>query len=202
MLGFDNKALILFPKEENYSNKPSLYKIQFRNAYKNLCAYLESVGITPHAFYTDDLAREFNNGEMEWVSTLNTAERFFVSKHCVGMADAMKPMLEFPEVYQLTESKDPSNPKGTEDEKFDLVLRHNTRAANAIIPKYKIVIHFAIPKRAQYKVAKKPNDGKIRIDVSATTFVPTAYFSGNVENMNDLLDAPYANRALDNWGLV
>ena len=36
MQGFDTRALLLFPKYENYQNKPPAYKYQFKKAVEKL----------------------------------------------------------------------------------------------------------------------------------------------------------------------
>ena len=51
-----------------------------------------------------------------------------------------------------------------------------------------------------YKATSKTGDGKIRIHVSANTFIPTVYMSGQEENPIDVLGVGYANRGLDVWG--
>lgn len=200
MLGFDDKALILFPKLENYDNKGSAYKFQFKKAVDNMCKYLASINITPHVFYTDDVARLVNHPDFVWVSTLGTADRFFISKYCDGCSEALtKDMISMPDIYNEIEMKDPGNPNMSVEERFEMILRHDSKASTKIIPTYKIVIHFAVKGKSKYKVATKQGDGKIRINVNAANFMPTVYMSGNEENACDLLAIPYANRCLDNW---
>lgn len=201
MKGFDDKALLLFPKLESYENRGYKYHHQFKQAVKNLIAYLSSVGIEPHVFYTDDIARELRCPEFKYVSTLSTADKFFTSKYCTGMTDALTlKMIEFPEIYNAITAKDPGSLDMSTEARFDMVLRHNSKAVSKIIPTYKIVIHFMIPNNAQYKATSKTGDGKIRIHVSANTFIPTVYMSGQEENPIDVLGVGYANRGLDVWG--
>ena len=202
MKGFDTKALILFPKWENFDSKSNSYKYQFKKALINLVRYFESIGIEPHVFYTDDIARFFKLPEFKWVSTLGTADRFFISKHCDGCEDAMQlQQITYDELYNDILAKDPGSLDLSETDRFEMVLRHSIKAAAAIIPTYKIVAHFSLPKKAQYKVTTKPGDGKIRMNINASTFSPTVYISGNEENACDLLGVPFANRSLDVWGL-
>ena len=202
MRGFDNKALILFPKIENYNSKGGTYKYQFKKAVSNLIKYLTSIGMEPHVFYTDDVAREIRMPEFVWVSTLGTADKFFISKHCDGCSDAMtvQPYVNYEDIYNEVLAKDPGSLDMSEDERFEMVLRHSAKAAAKIIPMYKVVIHFMVPKRTQYKVTSKPGDGKIRINVNANTFSPKVYMGGVEENACDLLGVNYANRSLDVWG--
>lgn len=201
MRGFDTKALILFPKLENYENKPSNYKFQLKMAVNNLLKYLESMDIEPHVFYTDDVARALSLPNVTYVSTLNVSDKFFISKHCEGCSTAMKtPMVMFDDIYNEVLAKDPGSLDMTESERFEMVLNHSAKAAAKIIPTYKIVIHFMVPKKAQYKVTSKPGDGKIRINVSANTLSPKVYIGGKEEDACDLLGVPYANRSLDVWG--
>lgn len=201
MQGFDNKALILFPKIENYESKPSNYKYQFKKAVTNLINYLKSIDIEPHVFYTDDVARTLHLPEVVYVSTLGVADRFFISKHCEGCSTAMQTgMLTYDDIYNNVLAKDPGSLNMTESERFEMVLNHSAKAAAKIIPTYKIVIHFMVPKKAQYKATSKPGDGKIRINISANTFSPKVFIGGNEEDACDLLGVPYANRSLDTWG--
>ena len=200
MKGFDTKALILFPKWENYSGKPSEYKFHFKKAVENLTAYLKTVDIEPHVFYTDDVARSINNRDFVWVSTLGKADRYFISKNCDECGNALTlPMLEYEDVYNNILAKDPGSLDMSQSERFEMVLRHASKAASVIIPQYKIVVHFMVNKRSQYKVTSKPNDGRIRINVNAATFLPTVYISGHEEDACDLLGVNYANRCLDVW---
>lgn len=201
MRGFDTKALILFPKMENYEYKSGDYKYQFKKAVNNLLRYLKSVDIEPHVFYTDDVARELSYPDFVWVSTLCTADRYFIANNCDNCGDALKKnMITFDDIYNEIVAKDPGSVFMSEQERYEMVIRHSAKAASKIIPDYKIVIHIQLPTKAQYKVTSKPNDGKIRISVSANTFAPKAYLSGFEEDACDLLGIPYGNRTLDVWG--
>lgn len=200
MLGFDTKALLLFPKMENYENKPSAYKYQFRKAVNNLLVYLEEMEIQPHTFYTDDIARSLHLDDVKFIQTLAMGDLFFVSKYCDNMADAMSVTDDtFASVISEIQAKDPGDLDMTTEQRFELVSRHNTAAIKKIIPQYKIVIHFAVPNRSQYKVTSKPDDGRIRVTVNANTFVPTVLFGGKEEDPCDVFNIPYGNRALDLW---
>lgn len=200
MQGFDDKALILFPRLENYEHRTGSYKYQFKVALNNLIGYLKKRGIQPHVFYTDDVAREINSEDFVWVSSLSKADRFFTAKHCNNMSNAMSiPMVEFDNMYNEITAKDPGSLNMSESERFEMVLRHCDKAVAQIIPTYKIVIHFMLPNKAQYKVISKPGDGKIRIHVNANTFQPRVYMGGSEENACDVLAIPYGNRNLDNW---
>jgi len=200
MQGFDNKALILFPAIDLIENRSSQYMWQLRRSVSNLLSYLKSMNIEAHVFYTDDVARMLDCPDFKYVSTLSKADRFFISNHCDGCSAAMStPMLEYDEVYNSILANDPWSPDMNEDAQFEMVLRHSNKAASKIIPTYKIVVHFAFPKRAQYKVVSKPGDGKIRINISANTFVPIVLMGGCEDNACDLLGVPYANRSLVNW---
>lgn len=200
MRGFDTKALILFPKMETYNSRGYMYKNQIKRAVNNLVEYLKSMDIEPHVFYTDDVARDIRHPDFHYISTMSTADKFFAQKYCDGMPDALTiPMVEYPDIYNAITSKDPGSLDMSTEARFDMVLRHVNKAAAKIIPTYKIVIHFMMPNNAQYKITSKPGDGKIRIIVSANTFIPTAYMGGQEENPIDLLGVPYASRSLDNW---
>lgn len=200
MQGFDTKALLLFPKIENYENKSGSYKYQFKTALNNVISYLKSIGIEPHAFYTDDVAREIRHSSFVWVSPLGKADRFFLSKHCADCGDAIStPMIEYDEVYNDILAKDPGSLDMSINDRFEMVLRHTAKAVSKIIPQYKIVVHFSLANKAQYKVTSKPNDGKIRIIVNASTFQPKVLMGGVEENACDILGVPYASRGLDLW---
>lgn len=200
MKGFDDKALILFPKLENYSNKPSNYKYQFKQAVNNLVTYFKDRGIQPYAFYTDDIAREMRHPDIMFISPLGDSDNFFIQKYCDNAKDALTlQMLHYPAVENEVIAKDPVLPKMGVEEHFELVVRHINKSTAKIIPMYNIVVHFAVPKRAQYKVTSKPGDGKIRVNVSANTFIPKVYMSGNEEDPCDVFGTGYANRCLDSW---
>lgn len=200
MKGFDTKALILFPKIENYQNKNSLYKYQFKQAVDKLVTYLKTQNIEPQAFYTDDVAREIAHPDFKWVMPLTIADRFFINKHCVNTDLAMSDdMVTFDEIADAVLAKDPGSLDMSESERFEMVLRHISKTTAKIIPQYKIVVHFVIPNKAQYKVSSKPGDGKIRIIVSANTLSPKVYVSGSEEDACDLLGVPYGNRCLNVW---
>ena len=200
MRGFDDKALILFPKLESYEHRPANYKFQFNQAVSKLIQYLDEIGMVPHAFYTDDVARSINIPGVQWVNTLGFQDKYFASKHCQGMSNFMNiPMIEYEDIYNAVIAKDPWQDNMSEVETFNMLLRHETKALSKIIPMYKVVIHFMVKGNPKYKVTSKPADGKIRIIISAGTFIPTVYMSGNEENACDVLGKPYANRALDVW---
>lgn len=201
MRGFDDKALLLFPGLLYYQNKPGMYHYTFKMAFKNMCDYLESVGMEPHLLYSDDVARILNNGRCKYVQTLSTADRFFTSKYCDGMSDALTgEFIEFPEIYNEITAKDPGSLNMTIEERFEMVLRHAGKAAAKIIPTYKVVVHFLLTNRAQYRVTSKPGDGKIRITVNASNFSVKTLIGGVEENPIDLLNIPYACKSVDKWG--
>ena len=200
MRGFDTKALLLFPYSENYENKNGTYKYQFRLAVAHLCAYLESMDIAPHVLYTAAVARLLNNEKFIWVSTLSRADSFFAAKYCEGMAGAMtQPSVFFDDIYNTVTAKDPGRLDMTTEERFEMVLRHVSKAVTKIIPMYNIVVHFRFKNRQQYKVASKAGDGKIRISVDANNFLPSCYMGGMEMNVCDLLAVEYGNRPLDLW---
>ena len=199
MKGFDTKALLLFPKMENYENRSVMYKYQFKRAVSNFVKYLLSCGIEPHVFYTDDVARELNDESFVWVNPLGESDSFFISRHCEGTSDAMKDMITYPELTNAVLAKDPGSLDMSESDRFEMVLRHVTKTTAKIIPTYRIVVNFTVPNRSQYKVASKPGDSKIRVTVSANNFVPQVLMSGNKEDPCDIFNVPYGNRSLDNW---
>lgn len=200
MKGFDDKALILFPKWENYEGKPFNYKYQFKKAVQNVIDYLLSCNITPYVFYTDDVARAIGAPEFKWICTLGKADRFFISKYCDGCSEALtKKMLFFEDIYNDLIIKEPYDVNASPEEKFEVILRRSVKASNKIIPLFKIVVNFTIPNKSQYRVTIKPGDGKIRILINARNFYPKAYISGSEENICDLLELPCASRTVDLW---
>lgn len=200
MKGFDTKALLLFPKLENYENKNPAYKYQFKKAVSNLVKYLQSQEIEPHVFYTDDVARELSLPEFKWVNPLGPADSYFIYKHCDNTEHAMdESMISYPDITNEVLAKDPGSVDMSEMDRFEMVLRHISKTTAKIIPTYKIVAHFIVPSKAQYRVTSKPNDGKIRINVNAQNLVPKVFISGQEENACNLLGVPYANRCLDVW---
>lgn len=200
MRGFDNKALILFPFYDNYQSRNSTYKYQCSQAVNHLCAYLKSVDIEPHVFYSDDVARLINNPDFVWVASMGRADSFFASRNCDGMQEALtRPTVLYEDIYNDVLAKDPGSQDMSVEERFEMVVRHVNKAVAKIIPTYKIVIHFRFKNRMQYKVASKAGDSKIRINVDANTFLPTCYMGGIEMNACDLLAIPYGNRSLDVW---
>lgn len=200
MKGFDNKALILFPTKEVFNEKPNSWKIKFKQALNNLERYLASVEIEPHYFYTDDIARDYPMNNTVWLSTLPVADKFFIANKYVGVDDAItRKMVEFPDIYAEVLRKDPGDPKMSDIDRYSMVLRHNSVAITKLIPKYPIVIHFLKKGKSQYKVASKPNDGKIRVTVDIDTFMPVCMLSGSCTCMCDVFNTPYANRAVNLW---
>lgn len=200
MLGFDTKALILFPYMENYESRPYNYKNSMRVAVDKLCSYLKENGIEPHVFYTDDVARSIAHRDFTYISTLGKADSFFASKYCNNMESALTlPKFDYEDIYNKIIAKDPGTAEMSTDDRFNMVCRHATKAANQIIPLYKIVIHFKFKTNVQYKAVSKAGDNKIRISVDASTFIPEAYMSGMSMDINALLQCTYANRSLTVW---
>lgn len=200
MLGFDDKALVLFPYAENCNSKGYQYKYSMKQAVAGLCRYLKGIDIAPHVFYTDDVARDLNHEDFVWVSTLGRADSFFATKYCAGLEDALtRPTVTFEDIYNTVTAKDPGSVDMSPGERFEMVSRHNNKAIAKIIPTYKIVIHFKFKNKQQYRVASKAGDGKIRINVDANTFIPTCYIGGIETDSCDLLNVNFGNRSLEVW---
>lgn len=203
MRGFDDKALILFMKQEVYDEKPYEYKYKLRHGVANLVAYLQSMDIEPHVLYTDDVAREMANPGFKYVSTLARGDKFFLSRNVEGTSDALnRDMIEFPNIYNEILMKDPGTENMTREQRFEMVLRHDQKAAAKIIPQYKIVFHFLMKGNAKYTATSKPNDEKIRVNISVHNFTPTVFMGGMEEDACSVLNVPFASRPLVNWGLV
>lgn len=200
MKGFDTKALLLFPFLENYESHGAPYKYKFKTCMKNLTTYLHDNGYEVQALITDDVARIYKEYIDTWVSPLSKADRFFASRNCDGMADVMKmSMVEFPDIYAKCARKDAGTPDMSVTARFDMVLKHNKQACAAIIPQYKVVVHFMVKSKLQYKATSKPGDQRIRINVDASTFIPTVLMSGSEMDASDVLAVPFGSRALDRW---
>ena len=201
MRGFDNRALILFPKEEYIAAKPMRYKMQLQTAINKLTKYLRSIDIEPHVFYTDDVAREYCRGKATFIRTLILPDLYFTSNYCAGMDDAMTLQSDatFDEEVNEAALKNPLPEKPTQEEWFEVILKRDLTATKKIIPQYKIVVHFAIPNRAKYHVTSKQGDGRIRIIINAINFEPKVLLSGIETDPIDVLGLPCANRTVDNW---
>lgn len=200
MQGFTDKAIILFPKYETYEFRPYGYKYNYRKAVDKMIKYLNSCGIDCHMFYTDDIARDLSPANVTWVSSLNMADRFFVSKHCDGMTNAMsRDILQYPEIYERLADPDVDIKSMSESERFNNILSNNFKNANEIIKEYKVIVHFSKQRENQYQVKPKNGDGKVIIEVSVNNFVPKTYMSGSEVSPIDLLARGYANRAVDVW---
>lgn len=201
MKGFDNKALLLFPKSESYDLRDANYKYDFKQAVSKLCEYLHSIGITPHVFYSDDVARELDNGTFVYVNTLGKSDRYFTYRHCQGMLDAMSDShINYEDIYAKYIDASTDLRKLDVEERFELVLSRSAKAAKDIIKTYRLVIHFKKQGNPQYTATTKVGDGRILVEVNASNFVPTTYMSGLQVHPVDILAVPYANKPLNKWG--
>lgn len=200
MRGFDTKALVLFPYQSFYEERNLTYKFTFSKALSNLCAYLKTVGIVPHAFITDDVARSINCKDLKFVSTLSQPDLFFASKNIDGMENVMHmDLIHYDDVEKMVAAKLPIESGLSVEQRFDQILARDKKAANAIIPQYKIVVSFYRRNSFGYKVVVKRGVQNIRIQVDAINFIPVVYMAGIEENACDLLNVPYANRSLSVW---
>lgn len=200
MKGFTDKALIVFPKMEAYEFKSDEYKYHVRKAVMNLTAYFKEVGIEPHFFYTDDIARALLIPGITYVSTLNISDRYFVSQNCDGMANAMdKSIIQYPDIYAKYSVDDPDLNTLSVQQRFNLVMLHNNKAAVDIAHEYKIIIHFVKSRENQYTFKSKEQDGRILIEINMDKLTPVAYMSGMRVSPIDLFNRPYANRPLHVW---
>lgn len=203
MKGFDTKALVLFPALEDYEERSNEYKSQFVYAVNRVVEYLLSNDIVPHMFITDDVARALQPSNVQWVTTLSKADTYFVKKNCDGMSDiGNMSAIEFPDLYNEITAKDPGEKDMSVEQRFEMVMRHHNKATQAIIPTYRIVVHFRFKNKMQYKVSSKLNDNKIRINVDANAFLPECLISGTVVDACDMLQIPYGNRPLTKWEVL
>lgn len=200
MQGFDNKALILFPKETLQYQTNSRYRNMLLQAATNIVKYLRSRGIDPQAFLTDDIAWEFSSLKLHYVSTLTDGDLFFVQRNCDGMQRVMQlDRVQFPEVSD-TIARKVELPKGcTTEQRFEIIQKRDKKAVSTIIPMYKIVVHFYKRGQSNYRVAMRPGDGKIRLIIDPSTFMVTTYLSGEEVEASELLQLNCANRALHLW---
>ncbi len=203
MKGFDDKALILFPKSESYDQRSNEYKANFRLAVGNLVDYLLKQNITPHVFYTDDVAHEVFLPSMKYVSPLGPGDLFFAAQNCVGLSDARRQdLIRYPDAYAVSEKRVPVISRDTVEERFSDVLSRTSIAEREIIKQYHIVCHFIRRGNPAYKLVSKSGDGRIILEIDAITFLPTAYMSGYQPNLCNLLNVPYGNRSLLVWRTV
>ena len=201
MKGFDDKALLLFPKPESYDLRDTNYKYDFKQAVSKLCDYLETIGISPHVFYSDDVARELDNGRFVYVNTLGRSDRYFTYRHCQGMLDAMSEShVNYDDIYAKYIDSSIDLRKLSIEERFELVLSRSAKATKDIIKSYRLVIHFKKQGNSQYTAVTKAGDGRILIEVNASNFVPATYMSGLQVHPVDILAVPYANKPLNKWG--
>lgn len=200
MYGFTDKALILFPKLDDYDAKPYSWKQKFQTSLDNLYKYLNMNAIDVHMFYTDDVARKYPNRVDRWLNPLSKADSFFVSKHCVGMGDCMKtPMKEFPELCAEIARKDMVDTNASELDRFNMILRHTTAATKEIMKDYSLIIHFHKKSRLQYTVKSKPEDNRILVNVDCDNLVPICLMSGEEADIIDVFNLGCANRAMYLW---
>lgn len=200
MVGFDDKALVLFPKPEIYATKDLRYRAQFHKASVNLLAFLRSKYYTPHALVTDELAKIIPGLTFQFVSTLAPGDRFFASKNIDNCGNIMNlDLIEFPQYYKAADKKYPIVPDLSREERFEIICKREKLTAQAIIPDYKVVFYFYRRGYTNYKVTSKPDDGKIRVCIDAGTFIPTVYLSGMEQEPIDLLGEGFANRSILNW---
>lgn len=199
MKGFDTKALLLFPYWDDYEPRSYEYKSRFEECVDIMLRYLKSVDIVPHMLVTDDIARNLQR-DVQWVATLGKGDMYFAKKYCdkMDIIDTSS-AIEFPDLFNEIIAKDPGEKDMNVEQRFEMVLRHVNKAVQAIIPMYRIVIHFRFKSRIQYKVTSKLNDNKIRIIVDANSFVPECYISGSDINSCDLFQRPFANRTISMW---
>lgn len=200
MRGFADKALVLFPRKEDFEAKPVGWRSKFSAAYNNLYLYFKSRDIDVHVFYTDDVGRMYVSTKDNYIGTLSKADLFFVSKHCVGMEAAMSiPKIEFPDIYAEIARKDMVAPNASEMERFNMVLRHANDAAKQIMQDYSIIVNFMKKSSPQYKVKPKLDDGRILVNVDIDNFVPECFMSGTSVDTIDVFDLKCANRAMHSW---
>lgn len=200
MKGFDDKALILFPSLTKFDNASSLWCDNFRTALLKLKDYLKERDIAFHAFYTDDVARKYDALVDVWVSSLSKPDLFFASRNCEGMSNAMtRQMIQVPELYEEIARKDMVEPKASAEERFAMVLRHDSAACTEIIKTYKIVWNFAKKSSSQYKVKSTSGDNRLVITVDPDTLQCTAVMSGSKIDITDVLQLPSGARAINLW---
>lgn len=200
MYGFASEALVLFPKYEFLQSADYRIKANLRVATEKMMKYLRSKSINPVAFVTDDIARLYSDLHFEWASTLSTGDLYFMSKN-VDMASNVMQLhpRTFPDIYEKSEIKYPYPENASIEERFDLMCQRDAKSAKAIIPQYKVVVHFYQRGAVNYSVASKPGDGRIRIIVDVKNFMCTPYLSGQEEDAIDLLGASFVNRSVLLW---
>lgn len=201
MIGFDDKALVVYPKVDIYETKNIQYRSQFQIATNHLLEFLRAKFYTPHLLITDDMAKALPQMDIKWVATLPPGDLFFLSRNCDYCGNLMSvDSIPLPEkIEKAINKKYPITSDLTTEERFDIVCKREKMAAQAIIPEYKVVFYFYKKGYTNYKVTSKPDDGKIRVLIDANTFVPTVYLSGVEQDPIDLLGSNFANRSILNW---
>lgn len=200
MRGFDDKALILFPNADVYAEGSLRYRYQLQLATKNLVEYLRSIGMEPRAFVTDDLARTLPELNLRFINTLTKGDLFFVANNCdIGKSVMRMDMIEYPEIAAEIAEKDKMESDISLEERFNHILTRDKKAITSIIPMYKVVVNFTYKGRSRYRVVVKPNGGKIRMLIDASTFKIKTYINNIEEDPIDLLGVGYGNKSLISW---
>lgn len=200
MTGYDTKALVLFPNLELYTDANTRMRWQWQQAASNLTRYLHSIGMEPHVFLTDDMAMEIPNLDVRYVNTLTRGDLFFAINNCGLPKQAMSwDLVEFPEMCAEIAEKNPIAANATVEERFNTILLRDKKAITSIIPQYNVVINFCKKGNSRYRVVIKPNGGKIRILIDASTFIAKTYINNVEENPIDLLGLGFGNKSLVNW---
>lgn len=200
MIGFDTKALVLFPNVEVYTEANTRMRWQWQQATSNLVKYLKHIGMEPHVFLTDDMALELPNLDVHYVNTLTRGDLFFAVNNCGIPKTAMSwDLVEFPELTAEIAEKNAIEPNASVEERFEIVQLRDKKAITSIIPQYNVVINFHKKGSSRYRVVIKPNGGKIRILVDTSTFIAKTYINNVEENPIDLLGVGFGNKSLVNW---
>ncbi len=200
MRGFDDKALLLFPNLSLYEEANTRYRFFIQKAALNMVKYLRNINMEPQAFLTDDLALKLPDLDLRYVSTLTRGDLFFATNNCDIPKNALQmDLVTYPDIVDEIAEKDKISADLDTSERFEHILTRDKKAITSIIPMYKVVINFYKKGSTRYRVVVKPNGGKIRLIVDASTFMIDAYINNVKENPIDLLGVDYGNKSLLNW---
>lgn len=200
MEGFTDNCLVLFPKPESYENRVDLYHIQLKRSIENLLKYLSKCKIQPQCFTTDEVALIVNPKDVEWLQTLSDPDNFFMITHNVSMeALKYKQVTKLPDLYAKVNKDVPLERGLTEEQRFEVIVKRESRITKSIIKDSKLVILFEQPNNPSYKVVSKEGDGRICIFINNKTFTPKCFISGMEVDPNDILGFQGANRPVYQW---
>jgi len=200
MRGFTTTALILLPDFDTYDSRSDSYKYQLRVCVEKIVRYLKQFEIEAHGLYTDDIMRVLRPEDVHLINILSVSDSFFAAKYIDNMRDALTiPRWKNQEVIDKANADADKASELTPEERFALVLKHNSKVAKAFIASYKLVFIFNYKHKLNYKSVSKPTDTSIRVYIDANTFSPTVTMGGMDLDACEVLAVSYGNLPIKDW---